>query len=187
MPTKKKPTVPVENITQSILILRGQRVLLDSQLAELYGVETRILNQAVKRNAERFPDDFRFQLTAEEATASRSQIVILKNGRGQNIKFLPYAFTEHGAIMAATVLNSPRAVEMSIFVVRAFVKLRELLTSNAELAKRLDELEARITRKLATHDQAITEIIKTIRQLMAQPEPKKRSIGFVELEEKKAK
>ena len=188
MATKKKPTaIPVEHITQSILILRGHKVLLDSQLAELYGVETRTLNQAIKRNAERFPKDFRFQLTAEEARASRSQIVILKSGRGQNLKFLPYAFTEHGAIMAATVLNSPRAVEMSIFVVRAFVQLRELLTSNKELAKRLDELEARVTRKLATHDQAITEIIKTIRQLMAQPEPKKRSIGFVELQEKKAK
>jgi hypothetical protein len=101
--TRRQAHVPVEQITRAILILRGHRVLLDSELAGLYGVETRVLNQAVRRNAERFPQDFRFQLTASEATASRSQSVILKPGRGHNIKFLPYAFTEHGAIMAATV------------------------------------------------------------------------------------
>ncbi len=188
MPTKKKPaTVLVEHITQSILILRGQRVLLDSDLAALYGVTTKRFNEQVRRNLARFPADFMFQLKAIEADALRSQIATLKLGRGQHRKYAPHVFTEHGAIMAAMILNSPSAVEMSVYVVRAFVKLRELLTSNAELAKRLNELEARITRKLATHDQAITEIIKTIRQLMAQPEPKKQPIGFVELEEKKVR
>jgi hypothetical protein len=121
--------------------VRAQRVILDSELARIYGVETRILNQAVKRNAERFPNDFRFQLTTAETAASRSQSVTLKRGRGQNIKFLPYAFTGHGAIMAATILNSPRAVGMSIYVVRAFVQLRELISSNKDLARRLDQLE----------------------------------------------
>lgn len=173
---KKKDTalVPVEGITHSILIVRGQRVIIDRDLAAIYGVETRTLNQAAKRNAERFPEDFRFQLTAQEALASRSRAVILKRGRGHNIKFLPYAFTEHGAIQAANVLNSPRAVMMGIHVVRAFVQLRDLLASNKELAHKFAELE----RKLATHDQAITGILKTIRELMNPPEPKRRGIGF---------
>jgi hypothetical protein len=187
MVTKKNSSpVAIDRIVQSILILRGQRVLLDRDLAAIYSVETRVFNQAVKRNAKRFPEDFRFQLTVEEAAASRSQSVILKKGRGQNIKFLPYAFTEHGAIMAATVLNSPRAVDVSIYVVRAFVQLRDLLASNKELAQQLKVLETRMMRKLDTHDQAITEIMKTIRQLMNPPLPKKRSIGFVELQERKA-
>ncbi len=144
----------------------------------LYGVETRLLNQAVKRNAERFPDDFRFQLTAVETAASKSQSVTLKPSRGQNVKFLPYAFTEHGAIMAATVLNSPRAVEMSVYVVRAFVQLRELISSNKELVRRLDQLEARIEKKLATHDDAIAAMLSAIRQLMNPPRPTRRGIGF---------
>ena len=130
---KSKLCVPVEQITRTILILRGHRIIIDRDLATLYGVETRTPNQAVKRNTERFPEDFRFQLNAWEQAASRSQTVILNTGRGRNLKFLPYAFTEHGAIMAATILNSPRAVEMSIYVVRAFVQLRELLGSNKEL------------------------------------------------------
>jgi len=164
-------------ITRAILVLRGHRVLLDSELARIYGVETRALNQAVKRNTERFPEDFRFQLTSMEAAASRSQSVILKPPHGQNIKFLPYAFTEHGAIMAASVLNSPRAVEMSIYVVRAFVQLRELLSSNKNLARRLDQLEARIEKKLATHDDAIAAMLSAIRQLMNPPPPKHRGIS----------
>ena len=175
---RSKAAVPVDGIARAILILRGHKVLLDSELAALYGVETRALNQAVKRNLERFPEDFRFQLTASEAAASRSQSVTLKPGRGQNIKFLPYAFTEHGAIMAATVLNSSRAVEMSIYVVRAFVQLRELLASNKELARRLDQLEARIEKKLATHDDAIAAMLSAIRELMHPPAPKRRGIGF---------
>lgn len=191
MTTKRTPAkktqapVPIDHITQAILILRGQRVLLDSDLAELYGVTTKRFNEQVRRNLQRFPPDFMFQLTAAEADSLRSQIATLKSGRGQHRKYAPYVFSEHGAIMAAMILNSPRAVEMSVYIVRAFVQLRELLTSNKQLAKRLDELEERVTRKLSTHDQAITEIIKTIRQLMAQPEPNKRPIGFVELQEKK--
>jgi len=112
--------------------------------------------------------------------------VILKPGRGRNVKFLPYAFTEHGAIMAATVLNSPRAVEMSVYVVRAFVQLRELFSSNKELAKRLDQLEARIEKKLATHDEAIAAMLSAIRELMDPPAPKRRGIGFTANVEEKS-
>ena len=124
-----------------ILHIRGQRVLLDSQLAELYGVPTKRLNEQVRRNAERFPADFLLELSDQEVMASRSQFATLNKGRGHNLKYRPMAFTEHGAIMAATVLNSPRAVQMSVYVVRAFVKFRELLASNSALAKRLEALE----------------------------------------------
>jgi hypothetical protein len=179
---KKQPvSVSTDQISGSILLMRGQRVILDRDLAAIYGVETRTLNQAVKRNAARFPEDFMFQLTPEEAAASRSQIVILNGRRGQNIKFLPHAFTEHGAIQAANILNSPRAVTMGIHVVRAFVQLRSLLASNSELARLFAELE----RRVSTHDQAIVGILKTIRELMNPPETKRRPIGFVDLEEKK--
>jgi hypothetical protein len=166
---------------QSILFLRGQRVILDRDLAVIYSVETRTLNQAIKRNIERFPEDFMFQLTREETELSRSQSVILNPGRGQNIKYLPFVFTERGAIQAANILSSRRAVEMGIYVVRAFVKLREVLASNKELAQKLNQLE----RKLPTHDQAIVGIFNTIRQLMAPPLPSKgRPIGFTaDLEE----
>lgn len=166
--------VPIHEISSSILLLRGYRVILDRDLAAIYGVKTGALNQAVKRNADRFPGDFMFQLTLEEAERSRSQAVILKTGRGHNVKHLPYAFTEHGAIQAANVLNSPRAATMGIHVVRAFVQLRDLLASNRELAQKFAELE----RKLATHDQAITGILKTIHELMNPPAPKRRGIGF---------
>jgi hypothetical protein len=175
---KSKRCVPIEQITRTILIMRGHRIIIDRDLATLYGVETRTLNQAVKRNAERFPDDFRFQLNALEQAASRSQTVILNAGRGQNLKFLPYAFTEHGAIMAATILNSRRAVEMSIYVVRAFVQLRELLGSNKELARRFAQLEARLDKELAAHDKSIAAILSAIRQLMNPSTPKRHGIGF---------
>src|SRR5918992_3250577 len=129
--------VSIERISQSILILRGQRVLRDSDLAALYGVSTKRFNEQVKRNLARFPADFAFQLSDDEAESLRSQIATLKTrGRGQHRKYLPYAFTEHGAIMAATILNSPRAVEMSVHVVRAFVQLRDLLSSNRQLAEK---------------------------------------------------
>lgn len=163
--SKGLDVVPVEHIAQSILVLRGQRVLLDTDLADLYGVSTKHLNQQVRRNLERFPADFRFQLTDDELLALRLQNVTLKKGRGQHRKYRPYAFTEHGAIMAATILNSNRAVKVSVFVVRAFVKLREVLASNKELLQRFETLE----RKLETHDQAIVGILKQIRQLMNQP------------------
>lgn len=172
--------VAVEAIADRILILRGQRVIVDADLAALYGVQTKRLNEQVRRNAERFPADFMFALSQEEWDALRSQSATLKTGRGQHRKYLPYAFTEHGAIMAATVLNSPRAVEVSIYVVRAFVQLRELLAGHKELAKRLNELETRMERKLMTQDQAIAGILNAIRQLMAPPPAqKKRPIGFV--------
>lgn len=172
---------PTEPISHSIRLVRGQRVIIDRDLAAIYGVETRTLNQAIKRNAKRFPEDFMFRLTREEAVASRSQTVILKQSRGQNVKFLPYVFTEHGAIQAANILNSPRAVMMGIHVVRAFIQLRDLLASNKELQRKFAELE----RQVSSHDQAIVGILKTIRELMNPPEPKRRPIGFTELEEKK--
>lgn len=165
---------PIEHIGRSILLLRGQRVILDRDLAAIYGVTTKRLNEQVKRNADRFPEDFVFQLTLEEAEISRSQIATLKAGRGQNIKYRPYAFTEHGAIQAANVLNSPRAIAMGVYVVRAFVRLRDLLASNAALARKLDELE----RKYQHHDDAIKAILSAIRELMNPPQPKRRPIGF---------
>ena len=180
--------VAVDAIASRIVTLRGQRVIVDADLAALYGVETKRLNEQVRRNLERFPADFMFTLEQDEWEALRSQFATLKTGRGQHRKYLPYAFTEHGAIMAATVLNSPRAVEVSIYVVRAFVQLRELLAGHKELAKRLDQLEARMERKLLTQDQAIAGILDAIRQLMAPPPaPKKRPIGFVTGEEKPGK
>jgi phage regulator Rha-like protein len=126
----------VEDITRAILILRGHRVLPDTALAALYGVTTKRFNEQVRRNAKRFPADFMFQLTGEELDSLRSHFATLKLGRGQHRKYLPFVFTEHGAIMAATILNSPRAVEMSVYIVRAFVQLREMLASNKELAHR---------------------------------------------------
>ncbi len=165
----------VAAIERLIVTIRGHRVILAADLARIYGVQTRALNQAVKRNLEKFPEDFVFQLTLEEAEPiqrSRSQIVILK--RGLNIKYLPYAFTEHGAIMAANVLNSPRAVQMSVFVVRAFIRMRTALASTRELGRKLAELEGRI----GGHDESIRTLFEAIRQLMAPPEKARRSIGF---------
>ncbi len=177
MKASRAALVPVEHITRSILVLRGQRVILDSDLAAIYGVNTGRLNEAVKRNSERFPQDFVFRLSAAEHTALISQFATSKIGRGGRRK-LPWAFTEHGAIQAANVLNSPRAVAMGVYVVRAFVKLCEFLASNKELVKRLDELEARLTQKLVTHDQAIAGLLNTIRELMNPPAAKRRPIGF---------
>jgi phage regulator Rha-like protein len=165
--------VSIERISQSIRILRERRVLLDSDLAGMYGVTTKRFNEQVKRNLTRFPADFAFQLSDSEAESLRSQFATLKVGRGQHRKYLPYAFTEHGAIMAAMILNSPRAVEMSVYVVRAFVQLRAMLASNKELAQKLTQLE----RLVGSHDTMIVDIMKTIRQLTNVPET--RAIGFV--------
>jgi hypothetical protein len=175
---KRTDVVSLEQITHSILVFRGHKVLLDAELASLYAVTTGRLNEAVKRNLERFPSDFMFQLTAAEYAALISQIATSKPGRGGRRK-LPWVFTEHGAIQAANVLNSPRAVEMGIYVVRAFVKLRELLASNRELARRFEQLEARVE-KLVAHDQALGVILSAIRKLMPLPPgpPKNRPIGF---------
>jgi phage regulator Rha-like protein len=181
--TKREKALIMKDPGSLIITIRNQKVIVDRDLAEIYGVKTRRLNEQVKRNPDRFPEDFVFQLTKEEAVLwarSRSQIAILK--RGKNIKYLPYAFTEHGAIMAANMLNSPQAVRMSVFVVRAFVKLREMLSTHKELAHKLAELE----RKLQNHDESIRSLVVAIRQLMKPPEPEspKKRIGFVVEESK---
>lgn len=180
--TDKKLIATVDQIESRIFLIRGQRVMLDADLAELYGVETKALNRAVKRNIERFPEDFMFQLTTEEFVGLRYQFGTsnIPSGRGGR-RSLPYVFTEHGAIMAASVLNSPRAIEISVHVVRAFVHLRELVSGNKELAQKLNLLE----RKVGAHDRAIAELINAIRQLMSPTEPKKkRPIGFAPWEKK---
>ena len=176
---RSKALAPVEHISRAILVLRGHKVLLDGELAALYGVSTKRFNEQVRRNRERFPDDFMFQLTPEEQNSLRSQFATsaAASGRGGR-RYLPYAFTEHGAIMAATILNSPRAVEMSVYVVRAFVRLRELLSSNRELARRFEQLEARLDKRLTEHDVTIAAILSAIRELMNPPAPKRRPIGF---------
>ncbi|MBI2841786.1 MAG: ORF6N domain-containing protein [Armatimonadetes bacterium] len=171
---ENKAIIPVESVTDTILILRGQRVILDSDLARLYGVSTGQFNQAVKRNLDRFPPDFMFQLTEEEHKSLRSQIVTLKAGRGQHRKYLPYAFTEHGAVMAASVLKTQRAVEVSVYVVRAFIQLRELLGTRTEIGRKLDELEQR----LDGHGEQIKLILEAIQALIALPDPSDRRIGF---------
>jgi hypothetical protein len=170
--------VSLDRITNSILVLRGHRVILDRELAAIYGVPTRRLNEAVKRNSERFPDDFMFQLTGEEAERSRSQIAILNGGRGSNVKYLPHAFTEHGAIQASNILSSPRAVMMGVYVVRAFVQLRQILASHKDLAGKLASLErSLVTLDLKTQRQ-FKEVYEAIRALMTPPEPRRRRIGF---------
>ena len=176
MAKSKESLVAIEAIASRILIIRGQKVMLDADLALLYGVETRRLNEQVRRNQQRFPGDFVFQLSAAEFANLKSQFATSSWGGKRK---LPLAFTEHGAIMAAMILNSARATEVSVYVVRAFVQLRDTVIAHKELARRLDELEARIERKLSTHDQAIASILDAIRQLMAPSEPKKRPIGFV--------
>lgn len=166
--------------------MRGHKVILDADLAALYGVETRRLNEQVRRNHARFPADFVFQMTNQEVGALMSQFATsnARPGRGGRRK-LPMAFTEHGAIMAAMVLNSARATEVSVYVVRAFVEQRDLLLAHKELARRLEQLESRIERKLEAQDETIVEILAAIRQLMAPPPPaRRRPIGFITPEEK---
>jgi hypothetical protein len=173
---KQLMTVHVES---RILAIRGQKVILDSDLAEIYGVPTKRLNEQVRRNKDRFPEDFVFRLTAEEKGE-----VVANCDHLNRLKFspaLPRAFTEHGAIMAANVLNSPKAVQMSVFVVRAFVRLRGYLEANKALAEKLAELERKLTSRLDVHEGAILHILSEIKKLTAPPppEPKRRRIGFV--------
>jgi ORF6N domain len=170
--TKAKILAPLR-VESKILEIRGERVMLDADLADVYGVTTKALNQAVKRNLDRFPEDFKFQLTAEEAASLRSQTVTSKQGRGGR-RYVPWAFTEHGALMAATVLNSPRAVEMSVFVVRAFVRLREFARGHTEIAKRLDALE----QKVAGHDENLRDMFTALRALLTPSPRTRREIGF---------
>lgn len=162
--------IPIERIASRIFLIRGQKVMLDSDLADLYHVEIRALVQAVKRNSDRFPADFAFQLSRQEFTALRSQIVTLKPaGRGQHRKYPPYAFTEHGVAMLSSVLRSKRAVQVNIAIVRTFVKLRQLLASHRELARKIEE-----------HDQQIAILFDTVQKLLTPPNPpKKNPIGYI--------
>lgn len=169
--------VRVEHISQSILVFRGHKVLLDEDLAALYGVTISALVQAVKRNTSRFPSDFMFQLTSAEWALLRSRIVISRSGHGGR-RYAPYVFTEQGVAMLSSVLRSERAIAVNIEIMRAFVRLRELLASNRELARRFDQLESRLE-KLTAHDEAITAVLTALRELMAPlPAAKGRSIGF---------
>ena len=170
----------IGDIAGRIRLVRGQRVVLDADLAAFYGETTKRFNQQVRRNLARFPADFMFQLDAEEFAALRLQSATLNAGRGQHRKYLPLAVTEPGAIMAATLLNSPRATEISVHVVRAFVELRAMLATNREMSNKLYQLE----RKVSRHDQAIAELIDSMRQLLAPPDPPKRPIGFVPPQDK---
>ena len=178
---KDRFLIPIERIERLILLIRGHKVMLDRDLAYLYGVTTKVLNQAVKRHKDRFPEDFMFQLTMEEGKiwwtevrggGLRSQIVTLK--RGQHIKYRPYPFTEHGILMLFSFLNREKAIKVNIEIMRAFVRLRQILASNKELAKRLDELEKK-------YDAQFKLVFDAIRQLMAppEPEPPKKRIAFL--------
>jgi phage regulator Rha-like protein len=169
----KPATALAKRVESKILMLRGCKVILDADLAQLYGVPVKRLNEQISRNADRFPADFLFRLSAAEYEKLRSQIATSSSTHGGR-RYLPYAFTEHGAIMAATVLNSERAVEMSIFVVRAFVRMREVMAANQQVVAKLAELEHR----LESHDTDIQELVEAIRELMAPSPSKGRKIGF---------
>jgi hypothetical protein len=192
---KRQPSTSLATIDGAIRTLRGERVILDADLAKLYGVETRVLNQAVRRNREKFPADFFFQLTAVEVEAlnrsqdvigsaagnrpMRSQTVIASR---RNVRHPPYAFTEHGAIMAANILNSPEAVQMSVFVVRAFIKMRSALTDTRELARKLASLENELKSRLDSHESAIVDVLQRVMALLdppeAPPESSAKEMGF---------
>jgi hypothetical protein len=180
-------SVPAGSIERRIIVLRGEKVLLDADLAALYGASTGRFNEQVKRNRARFPADFIFQLTDHELRALRSQFAISNEraGRGGR-RYLPLAFTEHGAIMAATILNTPRAVEVSVYVVRAFVHLRDALASHRDLAKKLEALEKKTEALALNHDELAAntgaqfrEVLEALRALMSPPEPRRRPIGFI--------
>lgn len=165
--------IPSEKIENKIFLIRDKKVMLDKDLAELYGVETKRLKEQVRRNKDRFPEDFMFVLTQEEAEFSRSQFATLK--RGQNIKYRPYAFTEQGVAMLSSVLNSKRAIQVNIQIMRIFTKLREIIARNKEIEQRLNQLE----NKTGKHDEEIRSIFEAIRQLiLPQTEKPKRKIGF---------
>jgi hypothetical protein len=169
--------IPAERIERAILLIRGEKVLLDRDLAELYGVETRVLVQAVKRNLRRFPADFMFQLSKEEFENWRSQFVISNPGSKMGLRRRPYALTEQGVAMLSSVLHSDRAIDVNIAIMRAFVRLREMLASHADLARRLDELERK-------YDQQFAVVFQAIRELMKPPTAKPNEIGYHTLVEK---
>jgi hypothetical protein len=175
---KQSGLVPVERIERAIFVIRGEKVMLDRDLATLYGVTTKVFNQAVRRHMQRFPPDFMFQLTMEEARTwwlktmakpLRSQSVTLK--RGQHLKYRPHAFTEHGILMLSSVLNSERAIQVNIEIMRSFVRVRQMLASNSELSRRLDELESK-------YDRQFKVVFDAIRQLMSPPPRNRKQIGF---------
>lgn len=178
LPMHNELAVSAQQIESSILVVRDQKVILDADLAELYGVSTKVFNQAVRRNQDRFPEDFMFRLTPEEKAEVVTNCDHLRKLKFSNV--LPAAFTEHGAIMAATVLNTPRAIKVSVYVVRAFVKLRELVNTQKEFARKLEDLE----RKLVEHDEKFSVVFSAIRDLMEPTAvPPKRRIGFSTSEE----
>ena len=173
--TADKLPVPVEMIARRIYLIRGLKVMLDSDLAELYQAPTKSLNLAVRRNAERFPEDFMFQLTPEETESLRFQFETSKKGGRGGRRYLPYAFTEHGVAMLSSVLNSDRAVQMNILIIRAFIKLREILSTHKDLARKMEQLE----RKQGAQGTQITAIYGMVKKLMAPPPARRRPIGFV--------
>jgi len=174
---EKEIMIPVERIKQLIVFIRGQKVMLDRDLAELYGVETKVLKQAVRRNIKRFPDDFMFELTKEEFENWRSQIVT-SNRDKMGLRYKPMAFTEQGVAMLSSVLRSGRAIEVNIAIMRAFVQLREMLASNVELARKLKQMEKK-------YDEQFKIVFEAIRQLMAPPEKPRKKVGF-EVKKKRA-
>jgi hypothetical protein len=186
--TKKLVRYGEQGTEPIILTIRGQKVVLDMELARIYGVTTKVFNQAVKRNKKKFPTDFMFQLTAEEYEGLRSQFAISNRSqfvtgsqRHRNPRYVPYAFTEHGAVMAANILRSTKAIQMSVFVVRAFIRMRQMLIEQRGLARKLAELEKELTARLDIHETAITEMMRQIRQLLSpppEPEPSKKRIGL---------
>jgi len=191
MPKKPKSLIPLEQIDELIHTIRGVRVMLDRDLAKIYGVPTFRFNEAIKRNRHRFPPDFMFQLTSAEFDSLKSQVAISKlkdssqiamsSAKHRGTAYRPYAFTEHGALQAANVLRSQRAVQMSVFVIRAFVKMREALRGTPELARKLTELEKRLTDRLDIHEAAIVEVLREVIQILnppPEPEPPRCRIGF---------
>jgi ORF6N domain len=194
MPTKSESSVSIEQIDGMIRTIRGVRVMLDRDLAKIYGVPTFRFNEAIKRNRDRFPPDFMFQLTREEFDSLKSQIAMSKpkdssqtamsSVKHRGTAYRPYAFTEHGALQAANVLRSSRAVQMSVFVIRAFVKMRETLLGTRDLAKKLAVLEKKLTSRLDVHEAAIVQVLQEIMQILnpppSPPEPRRRRIGFHE-------
>jgi hypothetical protein len=184
MPKSTKNLIPEKRILKIILIIRGEKVILDSYLAALYDVETRRHNEQVRRNIDKFPEDFMFQLTREEFANLKSQIATSSSGWGGRRK-LPFVFTEHGTLQAANILNSSQANKMSVFIVRTFARLREMALTNEKLSRKVSQLETRVS----DHDEILIELVREIRKLIDTPKPKgkTRSIGFIESDKLKKK
>ena len=171
-----KSIIPIEKVINNIFLIRNEKVILDSDLAELYGVETKVLKRAVRRNRERFPSDFMFELTQKELDSLRSQSGTLK--RGQHTKYLPFVFTEQGVAMLSSVLQSKQAIEVNVAIIRAFVQLRKTLDSNKKISQKIQELESATNERLKEHDNKINIIFEAIKQLITEEEKPKRKIGY---------